>query len=118
MSGTRDYPARVVRVVDGDTVICEIDLGFRVRAEHSIRIAGVDAPELFSGDRRAEGAISKEAARVWVDTHQADGDRWPLLLRSGKDTSFGRWIGTLVAGDGSSLAEAMVEGGFAEWSKR
>ena len=40
------YNCTLVRVVDGDTIVCNIDLGFDVvLSEQFIRLAGIDAPE-------------------------------------------------------------------------
>ena len=39
------YNAKVVRVIDGDTIDAEIDLGFDVKIKKRIRLAGIDAPE-------------------------------------------------------------------------
>tara|TARA_R100000656_G_scaffold117700_1_gene91133 strand:+ start:99 stop:473 length:375 start_codon:yes stop_codon:yes gene_type:complete len=40
-----EYNAKCVRVVDGDTLDAEIDLGFDVKVTKRIRLAGIDAPE-------------------------------------------------------------------------
>ena len=37
--------AAVVRVIDGDTALMDIDLGFYVRVRMSCRLAGINAPE-------------------------------------------------------------------------
>ena len=39
------YRAQLVRMLDGDTYVLDIDLGFRVRTEVEVRIRGVDTPE-------------------------------------------------------------------------
>jgi micrococcal nuclease len=39
------YPATIEQVVDGDTVIAEIDLGLNVRMVQYVRLAGLNAPE-------------------------------------------------------------------------
>lgn len=39
------YNAKCVRVVDGDTIDAEIDLGFDVKIKKRIRLAGINAPE-------------------------------------------------------------------------
>jgi len=47
MSAQHDwlYDATLVRVVDGDTVDLEVDLGFRISARIRCRLKGVDCPE-------------------------------------------------------------------------
>ena len=39
------YNAKLIRVVDGDTIDAYIDLGFDVHVKKRIRLAGINAPE-------------------------------------------------------------------------
>jgi micrococcal nuclease len=48
----------VVRVIDGDTVVVDVDLGFYVTARMSCRIEGINAPD------RGEGGHSEAAAKL------------------------------------------------------
>ena len=41
-----EYRCTVTRVVDGDTVDAEIDLGFDIVFKSRIRLFGVDTPEV------------------------------------------------------------------------
>jgi micrococcal nuclease len=52
------YKAELVRVVDGDTVELMIDLGFSQFTRQTMRLYGIDAPEM----RTAEG----KAAKAWL----------------------------------------------------
>ena len=46
-----DYMATLIKVVDGDTVDCDIDLGFGVWLKNQrIRLYGIDAPETRTKD--------------------------------------------------------------------
>jgi len=40
-----NYNAKCTRVVDGDTIDAEIDLGFDIKVSKRIRLAGINAPE-------------------------------------------------------------------------
>jgi len=42
----------VKRVVDGDTLDLEFDLGFKVSTRQRVRLARIDTPELRSKDRQ------------------------------------------------------------------
>lgn len=44
------YRARVVRVIDGDTVVLDIDLGFDIHHIKSCRLYGINAYELRDKD--------------------------------------------------------------------
>ena len=40
-----NYNAKCIKVVDGDTIDAEIDLGFDIKVTKRIRLAGINAPE-------------------------------------------------------------------------
>ena len=42
-----NYKAKVVRVVDGDTVDLKVDLGFHISANERFRIKDIDTPEIW-----------------------------------------------------------------------
>lgn len=51
--------AKVVRVIDGDTVVLDVDLGFYLTVRMSCRLFGIDAPEVV-GETRASGLASRD----------------------------------------------------------
>lgn len=109
------YRAKPVRVIDGDTLILLVDTGFGSRHEATIRLAGIDAPELIS----EEGKRAKEALIEMIDSSAEWGLRVTTKkLRTGTDAmSFARYLGDVQvvadSGDGFDVAEAMVEAGHA-----
>ena len=40
-----NYPCKVVRVIDGDTAVLEVNLGFNIRFTETFRLLGINAPE-------------------------------------------------------------------------
>jgi endonuclease YncB( thermonuclease family) len=64
----------VVRVIDGDTFIADVDLGFYVRVRMSCRLLGINAPDRGEGGREearealgellAQGPVSVESVRA------------------------------------------------------
>lgn len=93
------YRARVDRVIDGDTVVCDIDLGFHVSAKQHIRLADINAPELFRGtsEERQAGWSSKNALQEIIDfSVMRQQSEWPFVLVTEKNRqTFGRFVGTL-----------------------
>lgn len=101
MNTTYVYRCSLVRVVDADTVIVTIDLGFRLTATMPVRLYGINAPEL----KTAEG----KAARAWVIDWFAE--HTDLQIETQKDPEkFGRWLGTIspLAG-GKALNDELVD---------
>lgn len=48
-----DYKAQVIKVVDGDTLHLDVDLGMDVHTRMTVRLNGLDAPEMSTPDGRA-----------------------------------------------------------------
>jgi endonuclease YncB( thermonuclease family) len=70
------YKARVERIVDGDTLLVKIDLGFQVRKEQRIRFAEVDASPLETKEGRKAFRFVRDrlagAPFIMVQTNQID----------------------------------------------
>lgn len=50
--------AKVVRVVDGDTIDVLVDLGFDITIKERVRLARINAPEM-TGAEKTKGALAK-----------------------------------------------------------
>ena len=84
-----EYKASVVKVVDGDTVDFDLDLGFYLKLRVRLRLAGIDTPEV-------RGAEKEEGLRVKAFVERLLGGATDIVVRTGKETGkFGRWIGTI-----------------------
>ena len=62
-----EYHARVNKVIDGDTINVDLDLGFNVvLSNQSVRLLGVDTPESRTSDKaeKSSQSIVKPAARA------------------------------------------------------
>ncbi len=100
------YKAVCSRVVDGDTYVLDIDLGFRVSVSIEGRLAGVNTPEIY-GASREQGL----AAKAYVEALLIG---QPLIVESHKGArSFARWVVDITLPDGRDLAQALVESGYA-----
>jgi len=98
------FRATVVRVVDGDTFIAEVSLGFYVTTTHSFRLMDYNAPELFSGDDREAGAAARERLLALIPPGTL------ITLHSDKSrTSFARYVARVTLDDGRDLATVLKE---------
>ena len=89
-----EYKIKVRRVVDGDTVDVDIDLGFGVWLyKQRVRLFGIDTPESRTRDLEEKkfGLKAKEYLKKWITT---DDDRVVSLLAHGSG-KFGRILGEL-----------------------
>ncbi|NLE65303.1 MAG: hypothetical protein GX606_05260 [Elusimicrobia bacterium] len=100
------YEAFVDRVVDGDTLLVEVDLGFGVCVKERLRLRGVDAPEL----KTSEGVRAREF--VWTLLPRGT----KVLIRSYKTDIYGRFVVDLLhpGGDGGLfLNQELLDRGLA-----
>ena len=106
------YEFTATRVIDGDTVVGTVDLGFRIQHEITVRILGIDAPEI-KGPTRDQG-IAARAYLLGAACYRPQGTLYIRTHRDKQTDSFGRWLGDLETADGRSVAEMMVEAGHAK----
>lgn len=93
-----EYNAKVVRVVDGDTVDVDIDLGFGiVYANQRIRLYGIDTPECRTRDlvEKKFGLFAKE----YVENRLRIGDNVVLRTRLDDKGKYGRILGEFMVYD-------------------
>lgn len=105
------YRCQVVRVVDGDTILLRLDLGFHVELVEPVRLDGINTPELIGAD--ADKA--REAKRFVEEWLAAEGQLYVQTRLIREREKFGRILGTIWrAGDLVSLNQALLEGGHAK----
>ena len=104
---------QITKVVDGDTIDADIDLGFDISLTKRIRLAGVDTPESRTADANEKkyGLQSKE----WLK-HKVENAEHILIKTELPDSTekYGRIIGHLFVNDQeSSLNDQMIVEGYA-----
>ncbi len=102
-------PADVVRVVDGDTIKVRARIWVDQSVEVSVRLAGIDAPEIFRPKCDAE----KEPARAAKAAIVAQVGNTVQLrdVRNGKYA--GRVVADAILSDGESLSARLLAQGHA-----
>jgi micrococcal nuclease len=101
------YDAHVESVYDGDTVTCDIEIGFDIVLDDAkIRVARIDAPEV-RGDEKVEGYKSRDALRALIDGKDVE----IVYLGKGK---YGRIVAEIII-DGTNVSDWLVKNGYAEY---
>lgn len=105
------YRARVVDVIDGDTLDVVVDVGFRMRRTIRLRLAGVDTHETYGVDHDSEeyqrGRRETEYVMDWLD--DATGE-WPVVVRTEDTGKYGRYLATVKRqADGAVLNDDLRE---------
>ena len=100
-----EYPCKIVRVVDGDIVDVDIDLGFSHWIHNErIRLYGVDTPECRTRDaeEKAAGLLAKEFVKDALHV----GKTYKLQTR--EKGKFGRFLGVIFISAKTSINAALV----------
>lgn len=93
------YKAIVQRIVDGDTIIVDIDLGFGVwLREQSVRLSKINAPEIRGATREA-GLVAKDFLSKLILNKR-------VQIRTEKDDDkYGRWLATVLIEEDQNLID-------------
>ena len=107
------YVKKVTKVVDGDTIDVDIDLGFDISFSSRVRLAGIDTPESRTSDKmeKALGLESKAYLK-----HEIDSAKTVVIKTEKMDSSekYGRMLGwVFLDGSSISLNEKMIADGYA-----
>ena len=110
-----EYRVTVLRVVDGDTVDVDIDLGFGiVLSNERVRIMGIDTPESRTSDKLEKkfGLASKARLKSLLGKTAVLKTQ---INKNGEDMKgkFGRILGDFIAPDGRMVTDILVEEGHA-----
>lgn len=102
-----EYRCKILRIVDGDTVDVDIDLGFGIwMHKERIRIMGIDTPE-----SRTRDLVEKQfglAAKQFLKDLMPIGSQQIIKTQKDKTGKFGRILGDFILED-RLLSQLMIE---------
>lgn len=107
------YVKKVTKIVDGDTIDVDIDLGFDISFSSRVRLAGIDTPESRTRDLEEKklGLEAKEYLK------HAISDAKTVVIKTEKMNSsekYGRILGWVyLDGDTVSINDHMINVGHA-----
>ena len=86
------YKISPLKVVDGDTIDAEIDLGFDIKVKKRVRFVGINAPESRTKDleEKAKGLAAKDRVKALLDGCEN------ITLKSHGIGKFGRCLGEIM----------------------
>lgn len=103
-----EYKAKVKKIVDGDTIAVEVDLGFELTQVMVLRLYGLNTPEIV-GVEREKGLEAKQFVQ----------DRLPIgkevIVKTFKDKKekYGRYLAEVIF-DNQSLNQLLLNSGIAQ----
>jgi len=110
-----EYKCTVNKIIDGDTVDVDIDLGFGVvLTDERVRIMGIDTPESRTRNK-IEKLFGLAAKRRLKELLSQQCVLKTEINKDGEDMKgkFGRVLGDFVAPDGRMITDIMIEEGHA-----
>jgi endonuclease YncB( thermonuclease family) len=102
-----DYPAELIRPIDGDTQIFRCALGLDVDRTERVRLAGLNCPELNT----PEGKAALRWVQQWFIDHPAP---YVVTTMHDKRDNYGRLLGSITAADGTNLNAELLADGIAQ----
>lgn len=109
-----EYRAKVLRVIDGDTIEVIADLGFDVSRRITLRLYGIDAPELSISNERERGLLAKQYLETELALAQNQIEIKTFADKHDRDRTdgFRRYL-AIVRANGVDLNLALVQNGLA-----
>ena len=107
-----EYRAKTVKIVDGDTVDIDIDLGFDVWVRNQrIRLYKVDTPEKRTRNKteKKAGLLATEKVTSLIPVGST------IVIKTHKDGKgkYGRILGELINEDGVNVNEYLIKNRYA-----
>jgi len=107
-----NYKATCIRVIDGDTIIADVDLGFNTYRREKFRLLGIDTPETYGVKKNSEEYSAGKLATNYVTDLILNKE---ITIQTAKDKQgkYGRYLATIFI-DGINLNEELVKQGLAK----
>ena len=110
-----EYKCKIVKIVDGDTVDIDLDLGFGVwLRDERVRIMGIDTPESRTSDKieKIFGLAAKDRLNSLLG---GEAILLSQVTKGGENMKgkFGRILGNFKTIDGKNVADVLMEEGHA-----
>ncbi len=102
------FNARLVRVVDGDTIDADIELGFSVFMRDRIRLMGIDTPESRTRNLQEKSWGLAAKHRLIELLAEANGE-FTLVTEDMEKGKFGRVLGTIEVNGKDAKPKLLLE---------
>lgn len=102
------YNGFCTKVVDGDTIDVNVDLGFTVFVKIRLRLRGINTMEM--SDKDPTMRVRAVAAKQFLEDRVLNEN---VVIESFKTDKYGRWLADVFVGD-TSMNNLLLEEGHAE----
>jgi|TARA_R110000824_G_scaffold24927_5_gene87290 micrococcal nuclease len=103
-----EYAAKLVRIIDGDTFVANLDLGFSTTRKETVRMSGINTPESRTRDleEKRHGLAAKKVLSGLLK------EASELVITVEDIGKFGRALGVVYA-DGVDINTKLIDDGYA-----
>jgi micrococcal nuclease len=104
------YNAKLSRIIDGDTIVAMVDLGFSTWKKVTIRMHGINTPEIRTKDldEKVKGFAAKDRLAELIELE----NEGVFTLQSHGVGKFGRCLGDVFVG-GININQQLINEGHA-----
>ena len=105
-----EYQANLVKIVDGDTLDADIDLGFSVWVRKRVRLVNIDTWESRTRDKeeKKKGLAAKARLKELIKENKNQ-----FIITSHGLGKFGRVLGEIFLDDDRNVNDILIEEGHA-----
>ena len=105
-----EYEATCLKVIDGDTIRAKVELGFYISTVKTIRVRGINCPEVRTKNlvEKREGIRAKGRVAELLEESKLE-----FKLISHRIGKYGRVVGDVILPQGD-LGEVLIREGHAE----
>lgn len=106
------HHAKVLRVVDGDTIQFEVDMGNHIRWTDKFRVKGINTPEKYGVKKNSPEYVKGVAASAFAESLLEVG--MVVTISTYKPGKYGRWLCDITLPDERDFGAIMVKEGHAK----
>ena len=108
------YQAKLIKVVDGDTLDLEVDLGFKVSIKIRARLQGIDTPEIWGVKKESQEYQEGMKAKQFVEDWFVRNGTCIVKTIKDKQGKYGRWIARVFSSlEDEELNSLLLQEGLA-----
>jgi micrococcal nuclease len=103
------YNAKIVKVIDGDTMDALVDLGFNMTIRIRLRAMNIDTPEIFKPNSEGEALHAVAAKNRAIELLN---DKNVVIVTYKDPSAYNRYSSKITMPDGRDFSQVMIQEGF------
>jgi len=101
------YKANIIRIIDGDTLVADLQLGFYITVQLILRLQGINTAELNSSDPLQRDLALK--AKSFVEQKLILNKPISVIIETSKSDKYGRWLAKVIYAGSDNISHHLNE---------